>query len=277
MSDAQQALEAKPETTKKNLAQKILEIQNAVGVVKKLGKFDSAMGGGNYLRIEDAVVAVNKLMCARGLIFTGTLLSKPNAEDFFLTRVPHEKGSKEGAIRSGYMTNLVMEWTLEDAETGEKRSWCFPGDGYDGTDKSVYKAMTGSRKYGITIIFNLPIGNDVEEHGTVTFEEGKEKQKKIAANKVAEAAARGVPSALDAMSQVEPEKKIIITRPEEFNGHYIIASGYIAVPQLDTFFADTGCKRLDSKKTGKTGWKVPADYEKSLLGMCERLNIEVEG
>ena len=45
----------------KTLAQKILEIQNAVGVVNKRGKFGSEMGGGNYLRIEDAVVAVQVL------------------------------------------------------------------------------------------------------------------------------------------------------------------------------------------------------------------------
>lgn len=269
MSEAKPALEA--EAPKKlNLAQKILAIQDAVGVVNKKGKFDSAMGGGNYLRIEDAVVAVNKLLCSKGLIFYGNLLKAD--------RVPHERVGKDGNLsRSGYISSVLMEWTVEDTESGEKRSWQFPGDGYDSTDKSIYKSMTGSRKYAIICIFNLPIGNDVEEHGSVTFEEGKEKQKKIAANKVAEAAARGVPSAIDAMSQAEPEKKVTIARPEEYNGHYIIVSGYTAIPQLETFFVDTGCKRIDSKKTGKTGWKVPAEYEKGLLGMCTRLGLEIEG
>jgi hypothetical protein len=257
----EQAEAPKPKT----LAQKILEIQDKVGVVNKRGKFDSGMGGGSYLRIEDAVVAVNKLMTANKLILTGTIL---NSE-----RVPHVKGE----TRSGYISSVLMEWCLEDTDSTEHRVWRFPGDGYDGTDKAVYKAMTGSRKYAIINIFNLPIGNDVEEHGAPTGEELKGKQKNIAANKIAAAAAAGNKTAIDAMSQAEPEKKLIITRPEEYNGHYIIASGYIAVPQLDTFFNDTGCKRIDSKKTGKTGWKVPQEYEKGLLAMCERLNLEVEG
>ena len=285
MSTPEPALKEQGEAPKpKTLAQKILEIQDAVGVVKKQGQFGSEMGGGKYLRIEDAVVAVNKLMCSRNLIFTGHLLhqieDKGGATEkmsYFVNRTPHEKGSKDGPIRSGYITSIIMRWTLEDVNTGENRSWCFPGDGYDGTDKSVYKAMTGSRKYAIINIFNLPIGNDVEEHGAPTSEELKGKQKNIAANKIAAAAAAGNKTAIDAMSQAEPEKKLIITRPEEYNGHYIIASGYIAVPQLDTFFNDTGCKRIDSKKTGKTGWKVPQEYEKGLLAMCERLNLEVEG
>ena len=79
------------------------------------------------------------------------------------------------------------------------------------------------------------------------------------------------------MSQEVPEKKLNIARPEEYNGHFIIASGFIAAPQLDTFFSDTGCKRIDSRKSGKTGWKVPAEYEKGLLLLCEKIGIEVEG
>lgn len=259
-----------PPATRPTLAQKILEIQDKVGVVAKKGKFTSEMGGSNYLRIEDAVVAVNKLLTAYKLILTGTLRSS--------RREVHERTGKDGNLsRTGYISSVLMDWVVEDTETGEYKTWTFPGDGFDSTDKSIYKAMTGCRKYAIINIFNLPVGNDVEEHGPQTFEEGKTKQKNIAANKIAEAASRGVPSAIDAMSQVEPEKKLIITRPEEYNGHYVIASGFIAAPALDTFFSDTGCKRIDSRKSGKTGWKVPAEYEKGLIALCQKLNLEVEG
>ena len=258
------------EAPKLTLAQKILEIQDKVGVVKKQGKFGSEMGGANYLRIEDAVVAVNKLLTAQKLILTGTLVSTE--------RVPHERVDKTGNLnKSGYISSVLMKWTLLDTESEAFQTWTFPGDGYDSTDKGIYKAMTGCRKYAIINIFNLPIGNDVEEHGALTGEELKGKQKNIAANKIAAAAAAGNKTAIEVMSQAIPEKKLLITRPEEYNGHYFIASGFIAVPQLDTFFNDTGCKRIDSKKTGKTGWKVPAEYEKGLLDMCERLNLEVEG
>src|SRR6266576_7218952 len=82
-----------PEKKPLTLAQKILAIQNTVGVVKKMGKFGSEMGGGNYLRIEDAVVAVNKLMSEHKLIFTGTVLPAQvsGGEAFHLKHSPHEK------------------------------------------------------------------------------------------------------------------------------------------------------------------------------------------
>lgn len=261
--------EIKTAEAPKSLAQKIIEIQQEVGTVKKKGKFGSEMGGSNYLRIEDAVFAVGKLMCEKHLLLSGTLLRRQDGS-FYCDRAAHK-------VDKGYMVSLIIEWTLEDTETGEQRSWHFPGDGYDGTDKAVYKALTGSRKYAIIYIFNLAVGNDVEAQGAPSFEESKGKAKVVAANKIAEAAAQGNKTAIDVMTQEQQEKKLLITRPEEYNGHYFIASGYIGIQQLDTFFSDTGCKRIDSKKTGKTGWKVPAEYEKGLLAMCERLNLEVEG
>jgi hypothetical protein len=260
---------AVPETPKTlNLAQKILEIQKAVGVVKKRGRFGADMGGSNYLRIEDAVVSVNKLLTDHGLILTATLQKKPDGT-FYCDRVPH--------TTKGYIASVVLEWTLEDVTSGEKRSYDFPGDGYDGTDKAVYKAETGSRKYAIINIFNLPVGNDVEEHGASSFEEGKSRQKKVAEEKIAEAAGRGSKTAIDALSQIVPEKKIIIGRPEALNGHYIAVSGLIAVPQLERFFDDTESKRYKSKTDETPYWRVPAEYEKGLIALCQKLEIEVEG
>jgi len=264
-----------PDTAPLSLAQKILAIQNSVGVVNKRGKFGSEMGSGNYLRIEDAVIAVNKLISQHKLIFTGALLK--NNDGFHTTRTPHEKGSKDGPIRSGYIASVIMEWTLEDTESGEKRSWCFPGDGYDGTDKAVYKAQTGSRKYAIINIFNLPIGNDVEEHGLFEPKEAKAAQRNVAAQKIADAAGKGNKTAIDALSQIEPDKKITISRPEKHNGHYIEVSGFIANPPLDAFFAYTDSKRFKRMPEGTPYWKVPSDYEVGLMKLCEKLGIEVDG
>lgn len=273
MSEAKPALEAVPDPPKLTLAQKILQIQDAVGVVQKKGKFGSEMGNGNYLRIEDAVVAVNKLLSARKLIFYGNLLKAD--------RVPHERVGKDGNLgRSGYISSVLMEWTVEDTDSGEKRAWSFPGDGYDGTDKSIYKAMTGSRKYAIINIFNLPIGNDVEEHGAPTFEDSKKAARKVAETKLAEKANSDDPKirkiAVDALSQIEPEKKVIVSRPENFNGHYIAVSGYLAVPQLDQYFLDTDAKRFQSKTDKSVYWRLAADYERGLIDLCAKLGIEVE-
>ena len=274
MTKEAQELTAEAPAKPRTLAQKILEIQDRVGVVKKKGRFDSAMGGGNFLRIEDAVVAVNKLLTAYKLILTGDLRN--------CDRTIHERVDKTGNLsRSGYISSVVMEWTVEDTESNEKRTWKFSGDGYDATDKGLYKAMTGCRKYAIINIFNLPIGNDVEEHGPRTWDEGVEAQKAIVKKKLVQAAtsenAAVRQTALEGLdSQTPAPSTLIITRPEEFNGHFFIASGLIAVTRLDQFFEDTGSKRLNSKKTGKVGWKVPAEYEKGLIDLCSDLKIEIE-
>lgn len=265
--------EIRPTAEPKTLAQKILDIQDRVGVVKKMGKFGTEMGGANYLRIEDAVVAVNKLLSASKLILTGDLIKSE--------RTIHERVGKDGNLaRSGYISTVMMTWVLDDTETGQSRSWTFSGDGYDATDKGCYKAMTGCRKYAIINIFNLPIGNDVEEH-TKTWDDAVAAQKDVVKKKLVNAATSENPAVRKAAiegleSQVEPPSALILTRPEEFNGHFFIASGLIAVPQLDSFFEDTGSKRLQ-KKTGKIGWKVSSEYEKGLIDLCRKLNIEIEG
>lgn len=258
-----------------NLAQKILAIQSAVGVVKKRGKFDAAMGNSNFLRIEDAVLAVSKLMVEQGLILTGTLAKRPD-NTLYYDRTPHLKTLKDGESRSGYIASVIFDWTLEDVVSGESRTWQIPGEGYDSTDKGTPKAQTSSRKYAIIEIANLAVGNDIEGDAA-TFVDGKERASKVAASKIADAAGRGNKTALDTYSQIEPEKKLVIARPEEFNGHYVIATGFIAAPPLDQFFEDTGSKRLNSPRTGKAGWKVPAEYEKGLIALCEKLKIEVDG
>jgi ERF superfamily len=270
MSEPAPALKPEEAPKPKSLSQKILEIQAAVGAVKKRGKFGTEMGNASYLRIEDAVSAVGKLMTDRGLILTGTLQTKPDGS-YYYERTP--------GTSKGYMVSLVMQWTIEDTETGASRTWSIPGEGYDGTDKGTPKAQTSSRKYAIIDIFNLAVGNDVEAGRS--WEEGKDAQKDVVRKQLLAGAKSDNPkvreTALQGLdSQVEAPKALVITRPEEFNGHYFIASGLIAVPELDRFFEDTDSKRLNSKKTGKIGWKVSADYEKSLIDLCERLKIEVE-
>ncbi len=267
--------EIRPTAEPKTLAQKILDIQDRVGVVKKMGKFGTELGGANYLRIEDAVVAVNKLLSQSKLILTGDLVKSE--------RTIHERVGKDGNLaRSGYISTVMMTWVLDDTETGQSRSWTFSGDGYDATDKGLYKAMTGCRKYAIINIFNLPIGNDVEEHGPRNWDEGVAAQNAVIKKKLVQAAASENPKVRDAAlegldSQLPPPTALVLARPEEFNGHFFIASGLIAVPQLDQFFEDTASKRLNSKKTGKVGWKVSAEYEKGLIDLCHKLNIDIQG
>lgn len=259
------ALAAKPEDFPPvPLALKIKAIQDNVGDVKKKGKHAQ---GWAYLQIEDAVRAVNKLISAQGLILTGTLAKKPSGE-FDIARANHHD--------KGYITDLVMVWTLKDVLTGEKESFDIPGSGFDSTDKGTYKAQTGSRKYAIIQIFNLPVG-DNPEASTPSREDAKASAKAVGERKVTELAAMGNKGALDALSQIEPEKKILIGRPDEHNGNYIIVTGFIAAPPLERFFDDTASKRFKTAKDAVPYWRVPSEYEKGLIELCKRLGIEVEG
>jgi hypothetical protein len=250
----------------KTLAQKILDIQNSVGIVKKKGTHTQ---GWKYLQIEDAVTAVNKLLVAGNLLFTGTLARQPDGK-FDISRTNHHD--------KGYITDLVMAWTLLDIDSGDKETYYIPGSGFDSTDKGTYKAQTGSRKYAIIEVFNLPVGDNPEANTpTESRESAKAAAQGVAAKKIAEAAARGSQTAIDAISQVEPERKIIISRPQEHNGNYIVVTGMIAVPQLERFFDDTASKRFKTKADLVPYWRVSSEYEKGLIALCEKLQIEVEG
>jgi len=243
------------------LAEKILDIQKNVPMVKKKG-FNSEHRY-KFLQIEDAVLAVNKMLSARDLILTQQM-------DKWEV-IPHTGGK-------GYIAKVVLHWKLEDALTGECRVYSVPGEGYDTTDKGTPKAITASRKQAIITIFNLPVGDNPEANSySADREDAKAAAQGIAAKKIAEAAAKGSQGAVDAISQIEPEKKIRISRPEEHNGNYIIVTGMIAVPQLERYFDDTASKRFKTKADLVPYWRVAAEYEKGLINLCQKLQIEVEG
>lgn len=165
-----------PDPKPLTLAQKIKLIQNSVGTVKKKGK--NTEHNYMFLRIEDAVVAVNKLMCENDLILLPTLKKRPDST-LYWERMPHTGGK-------GYIASMVLEWTLEDVNTAEKRTYDIPGEGYDTTDKGTSKAITSSRKQAIILIFNIPVGNDIEERSPVDRETAKATAKAVGQNRVAE-------------------------------------------------------------------------------------------
>jgi len=244
-----------------SLAQKILDIQKNVPTVKKAGK--NREHNYQFLQIEDAVKAVNKMLSTRGLIMTQDLRHWETN--------PHTGGK-------GYIAKVLLVWTIEDAASGEKREYVVPGEGYDTTDKGTPKAITASRKQAIITIFNLPVGDNPEANSySADREEAKNTAKQVAAEKIAKAAGGGSQAAIDALSQLEPERKLVIGRPEEHQGNYIVVSGMIAVPQLERFFDDTASKRFKTKADLVPYWRVPAEYEKGLIELAKRLGIEVEG
>jgi ERF superfamily len=260
MPDETQSVQAPAE--KPTLAQKINIVSASIAKIKMTGQ--NTHDNYKYLKIEDVVDAVRKEMQKAQLILTPQILKIDNVPD-----------------TKGILRDVDVEWTLEDASTGEKRAYRIPGTGWDYHDKGTYKALTGSRKYALILIFNLPVGDNPEASGAPSFDQGVKAAKGVTRKFMADKANSDDPAiqkiAIDNLSQVEPERKILISRPETANGHYIAVSGLIAVPQLETYFMDTDSKRFQSKTDKSVYWRVPANYEKGLIALCEKLNIEVEG
>jgi hypothetical protein len=251
-----------------SLAQKILDIQANIPTVKKRGR--NREHNYNFLQIEDAVLAVNKMLSSRNLILTQDLAKNPDGTDAWQT-IPHTGGK-------GYIAKVILCWTLEDVETKESRTYRIPGEGYDTTDKGTPKAITASRKQAIITIFNLPVGDNPEANSyAADRQDAKATAQAVGAQKVAQLASKGGKGAVETYSQVEPERKILIKRPEEHGGNYIIVSGMIAVPQLERYFDDTASKRFKTKTDLVPYWRVPSEYESGLVQLCQKLGIEVEG
>jgi hypothetical protein len=158
-----------------SLAQKLHSIQSLARRVAKRGV--NPEQGWEYLQIEDAVLAAKRAMKKHKLVLIGSLDPKEGGT-FNFTRVANDRGS-------GYVVDIVMCWTLKDVESDEILTFYIPGSGWDYNDKGIFKAMTGSRKYAIIFIFNLAVGNDVEERGgSVEKAQGLSRQKEIAKEKL---------------------------------------------------------------------------------------------
>lgn len=167
---------------KLTLDEKILAIQDVIKKVKKKGQNKDQ--GYNYLTIEDAVDATRREMISRRLLLL------PGKFD---EATRHDDGK-------GFTFTLYIEWELTDLDTKESRTWKVPGAGWDYHDKGVPKAVTGSRKTALTLIFNLPTG-DNPEAGNIDRASATDRAQGVAQRKIA--AARSKP---DEQTQVRELK-----------------------------------------------------------------------
>jgi hypothetical protein len=137
------------------LSEKIFRITQECSVIERNG-----VGHSNdenrplyaYPKIDDVLAVVNPLLKKYRLVLTGNVPKEP------MTHV-----SKGFAT-----TECLVEWTLTNlhrkaASTYESQTWRIPGSGSDDQGKGVYKAITGSRKYAMVLIFNLKFGDEPEE------------------------------------------------------------------------------------------------------------------
>lgn len=120
----------------------------AKGARNEFDKYD-------YATLEDYVNAVKGVLVKHSLALTSSVDA--------INRLPDrttKKGGSEHAVEVAGTMRLIHS-------SGEWIEASFRGEGQDRADKSVYKAITGGRKYGIAALFSLATSDDPESDESV--------------------------------------------------------------------------------------------------------------
>lgn len=139
----------KSATPNRSLVRKLAEVMGEVGYIPKSGR--NEFHKYNYATEADIVAAVREKMAKR------LLMIFPDVEKSEFRTVEKKSGGKD------FICTLTVNFTVEDGESGETRSFRVVGEGQDVGDKASYKALTGAEKYAILKLFLIPTGDDPEK------------------------------------------------------------------------------------------------------------------
>jgi hypothetical protein len=131
----------------KGLTAKLAEIMGLVERVPKNGWNEFHKYA--FATESDVVEAVSTLLAERRISIN------PNVTSY-------ERRPKEGSTKGGFVTDIMVKWTLRDGDSGETEDSLVPGCGEDSGDKGCAKALTMSKKYFLTLRFLIPTGDDPE-------------------------------------------------------------------------------------------------------------------
>jgi len=196
-----------PDMPKRSLVKKLAEVMAAVGWIEKTGF--NEFHRYKYAQEADLVQAL------RGELAKRHLFVFPNVKE--CKRSEHTVESSRG-IRKTQLTEIAVEWTFVDGESGEERTITVHGVGEDNVDKGFYKAFTGSEKYMLMKSFLIPTGDDPERDSKEEAKEAKERGK-ADAKAVGEAKAKKM-AGKGQESQQRDVTCVFYTMPERFNGHF---------------------------------------------------------
>lgn len=132
---------------KPNLYQRIHSVAKEIGVVEKNGV--NSFHRYEYATERDFVDAVRPLLDKHGLVLVPEVIGEP-----MMTPIG-DKGE--------LLTQLLIKFTLVNIDNpNEKEIAIIPGHGQDKGDKGVYKALTGAKKYFLSLTFLIATGDDPE-------------------------------------------------------------------------------------------------------------------
>ena len=134
------------------LAAKLAEVMATIDHVEKRGR--NEFQNYDYVKAADIARAVRTELAKRGVIMLQSIVDKRFYE------VP----AREGVMQA---TDLHIQFTFYDGETGEKLTTDGYGSGTDKGDKASYKAQTGALKYALRHAFLIPDESDPEADASV--------------------------------------------------------------------------------------------------------------
>lgn len=145
------AQEASGNANKAKLFQKLVNVLRAVESVPKSGynKFQDY----HYATEADVMEVVRRELIKNNLfIFTSSNLKQVDT-----------RTDKDG--KTSFITTVVTEHVIGDAETGATHTVFSSGQGHDSLDKGIFKAITGANKYFLQKTFMISGEDDPENDG----------------------------------------------------------------------------------------------------------------
>ena len=136
-----------------NVYRKLLEVRKSVPYLQKTSNGHQY----NFVGSSAVLAAVRDKLDEQGLLLF------PNVVKRELSQSAVENTDKYGNLKrtTTYFTELFIEYTWVDVETGESVTVPFYAQGIDiGGEKSVGKALTYSEKYFLLKSFNIPTDQD---------------------------------------------------------------------------------------------------------------------
>jgi len=142
-------------TPERSLHRKLAQVMYEAERIPKNGTAPREMGGYKFVQVGDAADYIRKALAEHNITMLPSHVTVVGQQD---------RPTKSG----GNMTtvDLLIEWTLTDADSGETATIMSFGAGADGGDKYSGKASTSAMKYALLSGFMLSTGDDTEGHRT---------------------------------------------------------------------------------------------------------------
>lgn len=248
-------------TSARSLVRKLSEVMAAVGWIEKSGY--NEFHKYKYAQEADLVQALRGELAKRQIfIFPSVKQCDRALLEVETMKWDDKVKAKVPTVRKTQLTEIAVEWTFVDGESGEERTITVHGVGEDNVDKGFYKAFTGSEKYMLMKSFLIPTGDDPEADSKEDAADAK-REGKATAKALGEAKAK-------TMAQTGSQRvtTLFYTEPERHNGNFVefvnipgyIESNLDKQDMLRFAFTAHGAKKTKGDTT-----LVPAEKLQALL------------